>query len=151
MSDSSPVGHLVLTYLSAFNTRDESTMRSCFSPSLVTIHPDDPSLDVTTSAPFIERMISLWRKDFYYQLRELSEVTMSNHNCLSSVVFAEFSIGKKNSSPAATELVRYRCSDLINEITVYKIFNPTHSIYSVPLKKYPSSCFGKILNASEQI
>ena len=139
MSVSTPVGHLVLTYLSAFNTRDESTMRSCFSPSLVTIHPDDPSLDVTTSAPFIERMISLWRKDFYYQLRDLSEVKMPNHNSLSSVVFAEFSIGKQNLPPAATELVRYRCSDLINEITVYKIFNPKHSIYCVPLKKYPSS------------
>ena len=128
-----------MTYLSAFNTRDESTLLSCFSPSLVTIHPDDPSLDVTTSAPFIDRMISLWRKDFYYQLRDLSEVKMPNDIFSSSIVFAEFSIGKQNLAPVATEFVRYRCSDLINEITVYKIFNPKHSIYCVPLKKYPSS------------
>jgi len=133
MSDSVTVGQLVLAYLSAFNSRDESAMRACFNPSLITVHPDDPSLDVLTCEPFLERMVSLWSKDFYYQLHDLSEV-QSCSDSSSLTVFAEFSIGVIGSSPVATEMVRYSCSDLIDQITVYKIFHPKHPNYNLPIK-----------------
>jgi len=132
---------LVLNYIRAFNSRDERSMRSSFSPSLVTIHPDDPSLDVSSSEPFITRMMSLWDKDFCYDLRDLNESRSLIHSSSSSIVFAEFSIGILGFPPVATELVRYKCTQFIDEFTVYKIFNPKHPDYKK--KKKISSYFSR--------
>ena len=130
---------LVLNYIRAFNSRDERSMRSSFSPSLVTIHPDDPSLDVSSSEPFITRMMSLWDKDFCYDLRDLNESRSLLHSSSSSIVFAEFSIGVLGFPPVATELVRYKCTQFIDEFTVYKIFNPKHPGYQLQKKSLPTS------------
>jgi hypothetical protein len=53
---------LVLNYIRAFNSRDDQAMRSSFSSSLITTHPDEPTLDVICLEPFIARMLSLWDK-----------------------------------------------------------------------------------------
>ena len=134
----SPV-QLVLNYIIAFNARDERAMRSSFSPSLITTHPDDPTLDVSSSEPFITRMLSLWDKDYCYQLRDLTESRSLIHSSPSSIVFAEFSIGVLGFPPAATELVRYRCTQFIDEFTVYKIFHPKHPGYQLQEKSLSTS------------
>ena len=131
MNHSTSQGQLVLSYFIAFNSRNIHGMRASFSSSLVSIHPDDQTLDVASAEPFITRMTSLWEKDYYYHLRDLAEPRslISPPSC--SMVFAEFSIGVLGLPPVATELARYRCSQLIDEITVYKIFHPTHPYYQL--------------------
>lgn len=139
MNHSTSPGELVLAYLNAFNSRNIDGLRASFSPSLVTIHPDDPTLDVASAEPFITRMTALWEKNYYYHLRDLVESRSLISSPSFSIVFAEFSIGVLGLPPVATELVRYRCTQLIDEFTVYKIFNPKHSYYQLQEKCLPTS------------
>ena len=84
-------------------------------------------------------MMSLWDKDFCYDLRDLNESRSLIHSSSSSIVFAEFSIGVLGFPPVATELVRYKCTQFIDEFTVYKIFNPKHPGYQLQKKSLPTS------------
>ena len=130
---------LALNYIRAFNSRDEQAMRSSFSSSLITTHPDEPTLDVICLEPFIARMLSLWDKNYYYYLRDLAESHSLMHVSSSAIVFAEFSIGVLGLPPVATELVPYRCTQFIDEFTVYKIFHPKHPGYQLQERSLPTS------------
>lgn len=130
-SPSTHAGRLVLAYLQAFNSRDHRGLEACFSTNLVTIHPDDPDIDVCISQPFIERMTNLWERDYFYNLHSLYEQHGENEGSSSAV--AHFSIGCVGASPGATEFVEYLCSERIDTITVFKLMKPSHHLYRRPI------------------
>jgi ketosteroid isomerase-like protein len=120
-------GRLVTAYVQSFNGRDAEAMAAVFSPELVTIHPDDPDVDVTTAAPFLERMLALWPRDLHYVLRRISERPLAEGL---SEAWAELVIGAAGQPPLASEVVIYQARDgRVVQLTVYKLMHPTHPSY----------------------
>lgn len=120
-------GRLVCAYVQSFNARDPQGMAEVFAPDLLTIHPAEPSVDVTAAAPFLERMRALWSRDLSYTLRRLSERPLGE---AMSEAWAELVIGVPGQAPLAAEVVIYRASQgRVVELTVYKLMHPTHSDY----------------------
>ena len=120
-------GRLVTTYVQSFNGRDAEAMAEVFAPDLVTVHPDDPAVDVRSATPFLERMRALWPRDLHYVLRRLSERPLGDGL---SEAWAELVIGAAGQPPLASEVVIYRARHgRVIQLTVYKLMHPTHPSY----------------------
>ncbi|MGC5197983.1 nuclear transport factor 2 family protein [Aphanothece microscopica] len=113
--------------MKSFNARDAQGMAAVFSPDLVTIHPDEPAVDVTSAAPFLERMLALWPRDLHYDLRRLSDRSLDDGM---SEAWAELVIGAPRQPPLAAEVVIYRVREgRVVQLTVYKLMHPSHVAY----------------------
>lgn len=120
-------GRLVCAYVQSFNARDAQGMAEVFAPDLLTVHPAEPSLDVTSAAPFLERMRALWPRELYYTLRRFSERPLNERI---SEAWAELVIGVPGQAPLAAEVVIYRASEgRVVQLTVYKLMHPDHADY----------------------
>lgn len=119
-------GQLVCQYINAFNARDFEAMKSVFHPQLVTVHPNEPEIDVTEATPFLERMVALWPRDLHYTLRRICDRSID----AGSEAWAEIVIGKPNDAPLAAEVVIYHEQDgCVTQLTVYKLMHPSHPAY----------------------
>jgi hypothetical protein len=120
-------GHLVCAYVQNFNARNAQGLADVFAPDLLTVHPAEPSLDVTAAAPFLERMRALWPRELYYTLRRFSERPLNERI---SEAWAELVIGVPGEAPLAAEVVIYRASEgRVVQLTVYKLMHPNHADY----------------------
>jgi ketosteroid isomerase-like protein len=120
-------GRLVKAYVQSFNARDPQGMADVFDRNLVTVHPDEPSLDVTAASPFLERMLALWPRDLHYEVRRISERPLDDGM---SEAWAELVIGAPGEPPLAAEVVIYRAREgRVVQLTVYKLMRPTHPSY----------------------
>ena len=120
-------GRLVQAYVQSFNGRDAQAMAAVFHPHLVTMHPDEPDVDVTTAAPFLDRMLALWPRNLHYVLRRLAERPLADGM---SEAWAELVIGAPGAPPLAAEVVIYRArAGQVTQLTVYKLLHPSHPDY----------------------
>jgi hypothetical protein len=114
-------------YIDAFNQRDAEALSAVFAADLHSVHPGEPEVDVTESAPFVARMLALWPRGLHYKVLRATGRDLGDGL---SESWGEMLVFNAEGKVAAAEVVIYNaCGGVVTKTWVYKVMPPTHPEY----------------------
>ncbi len=114
-------------YIDAFNHRDAEALSAVFATDLHSVHPGEPEVDVTESAPFVERMLALWPRGLHYKVLRATGRDLGDGLTES---WGEMLVFNAEGKVAAAEVVIYNArGGVVTQTWVYKVMPPTHPDY----------------------
>jgi SnoaL-like domain len=114
-------------YVDAFNRRDAEALRAVFATDLHSVHPGEPEVDVTASAPFVERMLALWPRGLHYKVLRATGRELGGGL---SESWGELLVFNAEDRVAAAEVVIYNArGGVVTNTWIYKVMPPTHPDY----------------------